>query len=363
MSGLDTSQKPQILEHTQKSLTWTVYDTKWIPSSAKFIGIGSYARNTGCLQVYELDGAEVKLVKEVEKPSAFKCGTFGASSIVERRLATGNFAGMLQMWDVETLGSGKPLFEVQAHASIVNAMDGCGGQAKGYGAPELVTCGRDGCVRVWDVRQGDAPVAAFEPADDKNVRDCWSVAFGNSFNDEERCVLAGYDNGDVKMFDLRMNKVRWETNVKNGVCAVSFDRKDIEMNKFSVGCLEAQFHVFDARTQHPKKGFSSLSDKVATGATVWQIAPLPQNRELSIVGAGDGTLYMYKYHYPDQRKVKDHEGHDLGVAGTVELLATRNFSSQPIASFDWSPDKEGLFVCGSFDQTIRVGIVTKLNKV
>jgi hypothetical protein len=38
-------------------------------------------------------------------------------------------------------------------------------------------------------------------------RDCWSVAFGNSFNDEERCVLAGYDNGDVKLFDLRMNQV------------------------------------------------------------------------------------------------------------------------------------------------------------
>jgi hypothetical protein len=37
--------------------------------------------------------------------------------------------------------------------------------------------------------------------------DCWAVAFGNSYNDEERCVLAGYDNGDVKMFDLRMNKV------------------------------------------------------------------------------------------------------------------------------------------------------------
>lgn len=38
-------------------------------------------------------------------------------------------------------------------------------------------------------------------------RDCWCVAFGNSFSDEERCVLAGYDNGDVKLFDLRMNKV------------------------------------------------------------------------------------------------------------------------------------------------------------
>jgi hypothetical protein len=34
------------------------------------------------------------------------------------------------------------------------------------------------------------------------------VAIGNSYDNEERCVLAGYDNGDVKMFDLRMNKVR-----------------------------------------------------------------------------------------------------------------------------------------------------------
>ena len=52
---------------------------------------------------------------------------------------------------------------------------------------------------------------------------------------------------------LLLLQVRWEANVKNGVCAVQFDRKDIEMNKFGVGCLEAQFHVFDARTQHPKK--------------------------------------------------------------------------------------------------------------
>jgi hypothetical protein len=45
------------------------------------------------IQVYELDGAELKLSKEVEKPSAFKCGNFGASSLVDRRLTTGNFAG------------------------------------------------------------------------------------------------------------------------------------------------------------------------------------------------------------------------------------------------------------------------------
>ena len=50
------------------------------------------------------------------------------------------------------------------------------------------------------------------------------MAMGNSYNDSERCVLAGYDNGDVKMFDLRTNTVRWEGNVRNGVCGVQFDR-------------------------------------------------------------------------------------------------------------------------------------------
>lgn len=43
-----------------------------------------------------------------------------------------------------------------------------------------------------------------------NPRDCWCVAIGNSYDDEERCVLAGYDNGDIKLFDLRANKVRGE---------------------------------------------------------------------------------------------------------------------------------------------------------
>lgn len=82
-----------------------------------------------------------------------------------------------------------------------------------------------------------------------------------------------------------------------------------------------------------------------------------------MVGCGDGSLALYKYHYPDQRKVKDAEGVEMGVAGSVELLASQALSSQPIAGFDWSPDKEGLFVCAAFDQCVRVGIVTKLNKV
>ena len=39
----------------------------------------------------------------------------------------------------------------------------------------------------------------FYPQDAEGARDCWTVAFGNSFSAEERCVAAGYDNGDVKV--------------------------------------------------------------------------------------------------------------------------------------------------------------------
>ena len=91
--------------------------------------------------------------------------------------------------------------------------------------------------------------------------------------------MSGYDNGDIKMFDLRMMCLRWETNVKSGVmstdkrddilfclyvqvCSVQFDRKDIPMNKMVATTLESKFHVYDLRTHHPQKGFTSLAEKV-----------------------------------------------------------------------------------------------------
>ena len=61
-----------------------------------------------------------------------------------------------------------------------------------------------------------APVANIAPEEGSEVRDCWSVAFGGSYTDDERCVAAGYDNGDLKLFDLRTMSLRWETHLPNG---------------------------------------------------------------------------------------------------------------------------------------------------
>lgn len=65
--------------------------------------------------------------------------------------------------------------------------------------------------------------------------------------------------------------------------------------------------------------------------------------------------------YPAQRSRTDSDQTEVGVAGSVNLLQNATMSTQPIASLDWSPDKQGLCVCSGFDQSVRVLIVTKLH--
>ena len=71
-------------------------------------------------------GDAIELLAESEKRHAIKSGSFGASSLAERHLATADFGGALQTWDLERMS--QPLFKAQAHAGIINCMDATGGQ-------------------------------------------------------------------------------------------------------------------------------------------------------------------------------------------------------------------------------------------
>mmetsp|Transcript_23191 Transcript_23191/g.60657 ORF Transcript_23191/g.60657 Transcript_23191/m.60657 type:complete len:359 (-) Transcript_23191:246-1322(-) len=352
-------EKPQIIELAAHSVAYTLFDAKFVPSSARLVALGNHARNTGAIELCAIEDGRLVVKKKHEKPAGFKCGTFGGSRMEERHLATGDFKGNLAVWDLERMSS--PVYHAKAHEAIVNCIDGCGGLGIGGGAPELVTGGRDGCVKVWDVRQKDHPVANMGPADAADARDCWSVAFGNSFNDDERCVVAGYDNGDIKMFDLRTMSVRWETHLPNGVISVEFDRKDIRMNKLLTTGLDSKFDVFDLRTQHKERGFASLTT-VAHKSTIWCGAHLPQNRDIFMTAGGNGSLHLWKYKYPAKRTIKLEDGTEEGVVGSAVELNRVSSSTQPIFSFEWSPDKPGLCLTTAADQTLRVMMVTRLGE-
>ncbi|EDW19071.1 dynein axonemal assembly factor 10 [Drosophila mojavensis] len=371
--------KPQMIEHLHESVAYTVYDTKWIPLSAKFVVLGSKPNSHGILDIYELNEDKLKKVKSVEKKAAFKCGTFGASSLRNRHMAIGDFEGRLQVLDLER--PEMAVYNVKGHTGIINCIDAIGGTQLECGAPEIVTGGRDGAVKVWDIRQGQEPVVDISPpaqmgdgVNRSNLRrDCWALAFGNTFNAEERLIAAGYDNGDLKLFDLRAMGVRWEATIRNGICGLEFDRRDIPMNKLAVTTLEGGLLVYDMRTQHPTKGFSYVEERnagrsvgsngVITGpkATVWTVRHVPQNRDVFLTGSGTGSIRLWKYEYPDRRVFQDADGNKEGVAGKLHMISAVTLSSQPVHSFDWHPDKLGLAVAGAFDQSVRVLITTKLN--
>merc|ERR1719384_1076513 len=382
---MNSVDSPQIISVVSSSVPYTPFETLWVPNSARFVVLGENPRRTGTISVYQLNFGDnqndeksnsnketLKLQVKETTPAGFKCGTFGQSynkkNVSSQLLSTGDFKGTLNIWDLEKLN--KPVFEVKnAHSKIINCIDGISGK---HGAAEVVTGSRDGTVKLWDPRTNES-VAQIKPAKTDKARDCWSVSFGNSYNAQNRMIAAGYDNGDVKILDLRTNKVYYETNVRNGVCCIEFDRNNIKLNKMIVTSLESQYRVFEMKHKHISEGFSFLnidsinnkdaneqSSKSKKGTTVWKCRYLPQNRDVWITCLGNGNVNIWKYIYPDQRYVVDDKGYKKGVMGEVELLSNQTMSTlstQPIVSWHWHQNKLGLACMASLDQTIQVVVV------
>lgn len=349
---------PKIHAYIELPVDHTLFDVKWIPHSAKCLALGRQPNGRGLLRVYEMSGQRLQQVQEVEQPQGIKCGTFRASSWEERNIATADFKGQLCIWDLED--PAEPVTNVKAHRQIINSIDGIGGSNDSPVAPSLVTGSKDGSVKVWDPRQTQ-PAVVMEPLPEERRQDCWAVTFGNAYSTAGQCVCAGYENGDVKLFDIRNFKVSWETCIKSGVCSIEFDQRYIYMNKLVVTSTASQIDVFDMRTRHPTKGFARLTTTNPHGTTVWTVRHLPQDKDTFATTNGDGSLSIWKYCYPEKRASEGTDGSVQGVMGSLSLLCDTKLSSQPITGFDWNPHMPGLFALCALDQTLHIGFVAGLN--
>ena len=262
----------------------------------------------------------------------------------------GGFKGSVSLFDFTT--ERIKWIVSSAHSKIVNAIDGCS-----IGSAELVSGSGDGSVKVWDPRVSD-PVITIDAAQEN--MDCWAVSYGNCIDQGDRVVVAGYDNGSLHLIDLRTTKVRWETKMRKGVCHVSFDRKDIPMNKLAVVCLEGELAVYDMRTYNNESGFAGLAIPVSK-STLWGCHFLPQDRETMAVTSGSGEMFLYRYSYPPQRSMRDDKGHEVGIVGSLECIGKSDVaSSRPLISFDWNKGKKGLFITATLDQVLTAGICSNI---
>lgn len=58
-----------------------------------------------------------------------------------------------------------------------------------------------------------------------------------------------------------------------------------------------------------------------------------------MTAGGNGSLHLWKYKYPGQRSKEGKNKQPEGVIGECIELNRSTLATQPISSFQWSPDK------------------------
>lgn len=355
----DNKITPQIQTQINKSLNYNPFDIRWLPFSTKLVIAGQTPSSKGIIQIYNLIKGKLDLESEFIKENPFKCCSFGASSFASRDLALGDFEGNLQILDLE---KGIPNYEIKkAHKSIIFTIDAVGGNLNN-GTPEVVTGGKDGIVKVWDLRE-DKPAILLEPKGiEENSPECWAVAYGGCFNREERNLGIGYDNGDIKIYDLRMGKLIYGENVKSGIVSIEFDKKNIQFNKMVVSTLDSKIYLFDLKTLEKNNNlkYEKLSYEV-NNTTIWGTKFVPQKRDIFISMGGNGSLNLYKYNNNDS--IYDEELAKNKKNKKLTLLNSNIICTQPVIGFDWHNTKLGLSCLVAFDRTVKICTMSQLNLI
>ena len=346
----DNSIIPQIETQITKSLNYTPFDIRWLPYSTKIVITGQTTSSKGIIQIYHLIKGKLDLESEYIKENGFKCSSFGASSFASRDLALGDFEGNFQIFDLE---KGVHNYEIKkAHKSTIYSIDAVG-KSLYNGIPEIVTGGKDGNVKIWDLRSDKHSLLLEPKGIENNCTECWSVAFGGCNNNDERNLGIGYDNGDIKLFDLRMGKLIYGENFKSGICSIEFDKKNIPMNKMVATTLDSKIYLFDLKNLE-KNNYLRCNKLIGevNNTTVWGTKFLPQKRNIFISLGGNGSLNIYKYN--DSDFLYDDLGNNKSENQNLTLLSNNIICSQPIIGFDWHNTKYGLFCLVSFDRTVKI---------
>merc|ERR1719167_2021305 len=95
---------PEIVTCSKITTDWTLLGCSWIPSSPRVLALGSTLSGQGRLAVYSLSGQGLTEVGQGSTTKALRCGTFRGGRLEDRILATGDFTGRIQLWDLEEPG-------------------------------------------------------------------------------------------------------------------------------------------------------------------------------------------------------------------------------------------------------------------
>jgi len=311
---------------SETSVDYVVHSLCCVPSSARFTAIGSNPKGGGILAVYSLNGRELEQSGSTGTGNPLRCSTFDVCDMSERQLCSGDYSGNLSFWDVETFIA---VTETKAHSDMINDIDG-----GGIGSSQILTGGRDGEAKLWDRRTLDKPTVRMLPDQMSARRDCWSVSHAGA---DRHIVAAGFDNGDVKVFDCRNMKILWETSVARGVSSLGLC--GISGSLFlAAGTVLGKMYLWNVTS--PTETVQVQLDK----STVWDTKQISTDTKTFVTCMGSGALCV------------------ITPSETTGLTCSLNHqvSEPPVSCLASSPDKPGLLITSSFDNIIRLFYYTGL---
>eukprot|EP00088_Acartia_fossae_P008500 TRINITY_DN1405_c0_g1_i15.p1 TRINITY_DN1405_c0_g1~~TRINITY_DN1405_c0_g1_i15.p1 ORF type:complete len:335 (-),score=57.98 TRINITY_DN1405_c0_g1_i15:64-1068(-) len=329
------SQEGSFLPVAEKCVESTIFSLSWIPSSARFFTLGTDVKGKGKISIFSLNGREVVESGSALVENSLRCCTLETGQVSDRQVATGDFSGHLAIWDLETLAQEK---SVKAHSDVLTCVAG-----SGFGSSQIVTGGRDGELKLWDTRSLDSPPSLrMAPEAGQARKQCWTVASSaHEDHSTSNYITAGFDNGDIKVFDVRNSKIAWETSLSRGVSKLSIlSGREDDSQKSVLVAGTANGKLFQWPLSSPDKMASHQMDK----ATVWEVQPVSENKKNLVLAAlGSGALHV------------------LNLDGEkIETVATHQVSEPPLTGLSANKEKPGLIVTSSFDKTIRVLYYTGL---
>lgn len=113
------------------------------------------------------------------------------------------------------------------------------------------------------------------------------------------------------MFDLRILRLRWESNVRNGVCCLETNNKYEPLQKLVASTTFGGLNVFDFSDSNDKSPVSCISKMDAdelpaiqrnhisekhskeVTPTIWCVRHLPQNKNIFATCGGSGNLRIW----------------------------------------------------------------------
>ncbi|SBT40462.1 WD repeat-containing protein 92, putative (WDR92) [Plasmodium ovale wallikeri] len=330
---MNIQNSPQIIEHINYPLDNTIYDVKWVDGKSDIIAVGEELNKRGFINLYNLNKGDFTCVSmnKTERGIKTVCPFYSYSG--SYTIACGSFDGRILLYDINNMS--KEYYAIKKHTKLINKID-----CKSHKNNNLIVSGsRDGSVKIFDIRTNREVVSLQPPKGSAYTPDCWCVATGGAISEIQtqvplhahayatfayatapisRCIgnnhieenplcgerqenmniCAGYDNGDIKFFDIKTMTLEYEVNAKKHNSTRLFqqneivhlyDRKDTQKNKLICSTLEGNIYIFNLDVYSEETGYAYSKDQIISG-TCWGTPFLPQNRDIFAALGGDGNV-------------------------------------------------------------------------